>query len=52
MRQAAAGRLLEPGVQQPGMGAPLDGEPQADLVTGRCGHCDGAHRDQHCRRKK
>jgi hypothetical protein len=27
---------------------PWDGEPQADLVTGRCGHFGGAHRDEHC----
>jgi hypothetical protein len=29
-----------------------DGEPQVDLVTGRCGHCGGAHRDEHCWRKR
>jgi hypothetical protein len=33
MRQAAAGRLLEPGVRQPGMGAPL-----RRRAAGRPGH--------------
>jgi hypothetical protein len=29
-----------------------DGEPMVDFVTGRCGHCGGAHPDEHCWRKR
>jgi hypothetical protein len=29
-----------------------EGETQVDLVTGRCGHCGGAHRDENLLEEK